>query len=483
MTRITECTETTETAERADTASSNLSARDACTTNNKKCSWGCGAGVCARRPESPRSRSAVSAFSARSVHSVGRARHVALRAATNAFIIITLMIAASCAPQRPTPNELAPARARTTNEMRDADLAVLDAWEAHRVSLMRNDGPDLAARGVALARAGAWLVYARESYVARPQSGDADEALARARALMARFETNGTGTLPAATLAADAEGPSPESWARVRRLAAAPASVTDPARLAEAEIELVRASARPEPVVAPNVVLAGRERGSGASAVVLPSTISSVSISPLSCRAVQHLARATTLLREAETPVEAAPVADVHHPIERDAIAADARLRTRYVHFGLRSSILSAASRLLLSGVASAMADHPELSIIIEAHSDPRGSAELNRHLSGSRGEAVRRVLADSGIADERMIVRRFGDTRRAGTGRTPEQYARDRRAQLLFILPDGSELPLAADGGSDLQVERVTGGRSPQRRASTSGWTPNVRRSVPAPR
>jgi hypothetical protein len=129
------------------------------------------------------------------------------------------------------------------------------------------------------------------------------------------------------------------------------------------------------------------------------------------------------------------------------------------------------------------MADHPELSIIIEAHSDPRGSAELNRHLSGSRGEAVRRVLADSGVADERMIVRLFGETRRASAGMTPEQYARDRRAQLLFLLPDGTELPLAEDGASDLQIERVARGKSPRRRASTSGWTPNVRRSIPAPR
>lgn len=470
MTRITECTETTERSERADSAPCTLPARDACGTTNKKCSCGCRAGTCAQSPESPRSRSAVSVRSARSVHSV--------------VLGITLVIATSCAPQRPTPNELAPAHVRTTNEMRAADLAVLDAWEAHRVSLLRNDGPDLAARGVALARAGAWLVYARESYVARPQSSDADAALAQARALMARFETNGAGQLPAATLSADAESPSPESWARVRRLAAAPTTVADPARLAEAEIELVRASARPELAVAPSIMLAGSERGAGTSAVVLPATISSVSISPLSCRAVQHLARATSLLREAEvaesTPT---PVADVHRPTERDAIAADARLRTRYVHFGLRSSLLSAASRLLLHGVASAMADHPELSIIIEAHSDPRGSAELNRHLSGSRGESVRRVLADSGVADERMIVRRFGETRRAGAGMTPEQYARDRRAQLLFMLPDGTELPLAEDGASDLQIERVGSGKSPRRRASTSGWTPNVRRSVPAPR
>jgi hypothetical protein len=255
--------------------------------------------------------------------------------------------------------------------MRAADLAVLDAWEAHRVSLMRNDGPDLAARGVALARAGAWLVYARESYVAHPESRDADEALVQARALMARVEANGAGQLTIVALPADTERTSPESWARVRRLAAAPATVAEPARLAEAEIELVRASERPAPDVAPSVVLAGGVRGSSGSAVVLPGTISSVSTSPLACRGAQHLARAATLLGEAE----GVPASDVRRRDERAAIAADPRLRTRYVHFGLRSALLSAASRLLLSGVASAMADHPELSIIIEAHADPRGSA------------------------------------------------------------------------------------------------------------
>lgn len=472
MAWLTECTETTERAERADRASGMLRARDACTTTSKKCMWSCSAGIRARGPESPRSRSAVSASSARSVHSV------AVRSAANAFIVITLVIATSCAPQRPAPNELAPARARGTNEMRAADLAVIDAWEAHRLSLMRNDGPDLAARGVALARAGAWLVHARESYVAHPQSGDADEALAQARSLMARVEATGAGQFPAAARSAEAERSSPESWARVRRLAATPATVADPARLAEAEIELVRATPRPERAVAPSVMLAGGVREGSSSAVVLPATISSTSTSSLTCGAAQHLARAAALLGEAE----GAPVKELLRPSERDAIA-DGRLHTRYVHFGLRSSILGAASRLLLSGVASAMADHPELSIIIEAHADPRGSAELNRHLSGSRGEAVRRVLADSGVADERMIVRLFGASRRVSAATTPEQYARDRRAQLLFLLPDGTELPLAKDGASDLQIEHVVGGRSPRRRATTSGWTPNVRHRIPAPR
>src|SRR3954470_15362893 len=99
---------------------------------------------------------------------------------------------AACAPQRPAPGALAPVAARASNQSRAADLAALDAVEAHRVSLLRNDGPDLPARSVALARAGAWLAFAREAYVERPASREADDALAEARALMAPFATERT---------------------------------------------------------------------------------------------------------------------------------------------------------------------------------------------------------------------------------------------------------------------------------------------------
>jgi outer membrane protein OmpA-like peptidoglycan-associated protein len=391
-------------------------------------------------------------------------------------LALALSIAlAACAPQRPAPGALAPVAGRASNQSRAADLAALEAMEAHRVSLLRNDGPDLPARSVALARAGAWLAFAREAYVERPASRDADDALAEARALMAPYEKDGSSPAHRSALATGADRVSPDNWAEVGRLASAPASVADASALAEAEIELVRATARPIQLLSPSVALAGGVREGVGSAVQLPGTISGSSTSALACVGVQHLARAVALLAEAD-------VVQTGEARQRGEIARlqeDERVRARQVHFAVRSDAMGMPSAALLSGVAGALKAHPELSLVIEGHTDPRGGDDLNRDLSGRRAVTVRDILADSGVADDRMLVRQFGKSRRASTGTTAADYARDRRVQLRFVLPDGEELPITDDSAVDLQIERVV-----KRSATVArGWRPGVRRTVKAPR
>ena len=403
-----------------------------------------------------------------------------LRTAAQGFAVITLALVMACAPQRPAPGALAPVNARSTNETRAADLAALDAWEAHRVSLMRNDGADLSARGVALARAGAWLAYAREAYATRPLTHEADEALAEARKLMAPFERQGDVTASRSALAAGADRLSPDNWAEVERLASKPEMVADAASLAEAEIELVRATARPTLAVAPSVMLAGGARDSIPSVVVLPGTVAEASVSPLSCPATRHIARAVALLGEADVVQQGA----ARQLATIDRLQQDERVRARQLHFAVKSDVVGMPSAALLVGVAGALKSHPELSLVIEGYADPRGGDDDNLLLSGRRAETVRGILADSGVAEERMLVRQFGETHRAATGTTAVDYARDRRVRLVFVLPDGEELPIADDRTLDLQIERVvTRSAAVRRRAHPGSWTPNVRRSIPAPR
>jgi outer membrane protein OmpA-like peptidoglycan-associated protein len=400
-------------------------------------------------------------------------------------LALALASLAACAPQRPAPGALTPVAARATNQARAADLAALDVWESHRVSLMRNDGADLSARGVALARAGAWLAFAREAYVARPLSRDADDALAEARALMAPFDESRAALPSRGALAARADRLSPDNWAEVDRLASAPASVADVSALAAAEIELVRA-ARPVAALAPGVMLAGGAREAAGSAVQLPSTISETSVSALSCPAVQHIARAAVLLAEADVVQQS----EARQLGEIARLQQDERLRARRLHFAVRSDAVGMPSAALLSGVAGALRAHPELSLVIEGHADPRGGDDENRTLSGRRATTVRDILADSGVADERMLVRQFGESRRAAAGSTVVDYARDRRVQLRFVLPDGEELPIAEDSALDLQIERIVKRSAAVHRAAVhraaerraKGWTPRVRRSVPEP-
>jgi outer membrane protein OmpA-like peptidoglycan-associated protein len=371
------------------------------------------------------------------------------RSAFVAFVALTTLTA--CAPQRPAPGVLAPVAGRGTNEARAADLAAIDAWEARRAALVRNDGPDLAARSVALARAGAWLVFAREAYQSRPTTSEADDALAEARKLMAPFAADAGVAAGRSALATGADRLSPDNWAEVERLASKPEAIADVASLAEAEIELVRAAQRPR-MLTPGVVLAGGLRGSLSTAVVLPTTISDSSVSALSCPAVQHIARAVALLGEADVVLQG--VTRQLAAVEK--LQQDERVRARRLHFAVKSDAVGMPSAVLLAGVAGALKSHPELSLVIEGHADPRGGDVDNRELSGRRAAMVRQILADSGVTEDRMLVRQFGETRRAAAGITAVDYARDRRVVLKFVLPDGEELPIAEDTALDLQVERV---------------------------
>jgi outer membrane protein OmpA-like peptidoglycan-associated protein len=305
---------------------------------------------------------------------------------------------------------------------------------------MRNDGADLPARGVALARAGAWIALAREAYVARPFTHEADDALTEARRLIAPFE-GGSPRAPRGALAAGADRLSPDNWAEVERLAASPEKVADAASLAEAEIELVRAAVPLPRAFAPSVMLAGAPAGAA------PATEPA-----LACQAVTHVARAVALLGEADVVVqgEARQLATIA------ALQADERTRARAVHFAVRSDTFGLPSAALLRGVAGALKAHPELSLVIEGHTDPRGGSEDNRVLSGRRAVLVRDILSDSGVTDDRMLVRQFGARQRAASGTTAADYARDRRVQLKFVLPDGAELPITDDSAIDLQIEHV---------------------------
>ena len=386
-----------------------------------------------------------------------------------ALLVLAALVAGACAPHRPAPGALAPVSARNTNEMRLADLAVIEGWERRRTALLRNDGDDLPSRAVALARAGAWLVFAREAYMSRPHSHDTDDALSEARTLMAPYERADDAQTTRSALATSADRISPDNWAEIERLASTPDAVGDVASLAEAEIELVRAAATPARSPASNVMLAGAPREPIESVVRLPSAVSATSVSPLSCPAVQHIARAISLLGEADVLLqgEARQIAKI------DKLQQDERVRARSLHFALASDIVGMPSAALLSGVADALRAHPELQLVIEGHADPRGGTDDNRTLSGRRATMVRDILADSGVTDDRMLVRQFGARRRAAAGTTVIDYARDRRVQLKFLLPDGEELPITDESAVDLQIERVvTRSAAVRRRNGVRGST-----------
>jgi hypothetical protein len=113
------------------------------------------------------------------------------------------------------------------------------------------------------------------------------------------------------------------------------------------------------------------------------------------------------------------------------------------------------------------------VSLVIEGHADPRGADTSNLWLSGRRAQGVRELLVGKGVDGNRVLVRMFGARRRDATGTSVLDYARNRRVQLRFVLPDGTELP-AMEDASDLQIE--------SQKLWSGSLRPGLRRYVPEP-
>jgi outer membrane protein OmpA-like peptidoglycan-associated protein len=70
--------------------------------------------------------------------------------------------------------------------------------------------------------------------------------------------------------------------------------------------------------------------------------------------------------------------------------------------------------------------------VLIEGHTDNRGSANLNQTLSQRRAEAVRNALIEEGVAAERMTAVGLGMDRPVADNATQEGRSRNRRVEIV---------------------------------------------------
>lgn len=345
----------------------------------------------------------------------------------------------ACAP-RVQPGMLAPRRDRVTNEMHDADLETIAIWSKRLQATAEKGGATTGPRAYAVAKAQAWITFAREEYLAEPRDTTADAALAEGRRIVVALERDSIPPdVDHTPYVVGTVAGHDDLWAEAREIRSRPRYSLVADEVAAAEVALVRA---------------GR---------VGPA------LDRAACRADLHLDRATRLLHDAdvrsievvtEKPAvtESTPVPALDDPDRRP------RGVTVAVHFALDQSKIGPQSARILDSTAAFLARHPRVSVALEGHADPRGDSTYNVGLSVRRAESVRAFLAAAGIDSARVLYRGFGGADRASTGRTLRDYAVDRRVILHFIAPDGSELT-NAEVVDDLQLEGGSGRRARKKR------------------
>ncbi len=104
------------------------------------------------------------------------------------------------------------------------------------------------------------------------------------------------------------------------------------------------------------------------------------------------------------------------------------------VLFGYDKYSLDLGARETLSLIAKWLHTNPEANILVEGHTDSRGTREYNIALGQKRAYAVKRYLASQGIAESRIKIVSYGKEKPEFLGDNEESWAKNRRA-VIFVL------------------------------------------------
>lgn len=136
--------------------------------------------------------------------------------------------------------------------------------------------------------------------------------------------------------------------------------------------------------------------------------------------------------------VDAQPVKPAQ--IDSTALAGDAALKDpnnilskRLIFFDFDSNLVKEEFRPLVSAHAKYVSLNGKAKMVIQGHTDERGSREYNLALGQRRADAVKQMMAVLGAEGARVETVSFGEEKPRANGTTEEAYAQNRRAEILY--------------------------------------------------
>ena len=106
--------------------------------------------------------------------------------------------------------------------------------------------------------------------------------------------------------------------------------------------------------------------------------------------------------------------------------------KKRIYYFDFDKSNVQETDRPAIVANADYLIAHPGTKIILEGHTDPRGSREYNVALGERRANAVLDILRERGVNSGQVRVVSYGAERPAVAGHTETVFQQDRRAVIV---------------------------------------------------
>jgi outer membrane protein OmpA-like peptidoglycan-associated protein len=131
-------------------------------------------------------------------------------------------------------------------------------------------------------------------------------------------------------------------------------------------------------------------------------------------------------------PPPPAPVARKPAPAPPPpAPPAKERLVLRGVTFATNSAEIDAASAVVLDVAAEQLRGRPNVSVIVEGHTDSTGSEAYNLGLSQRRADSVLNYLVRKGVPARQLTARGYGEANPVASNDTRDGRALNRRVAL----------------------------------------------------
>ncbi len=103
------------------------------------------------------------------------------------------------------------------------------------------------------------------------------------------------------------------------------------------------------------------------------------------------------------------------------------------IYFEYDSAALMPEAQSVLMEKAEWLQSHPQAAIVVEGHTDERGTVAYNLALGDRRAESVRAFLMELGVNVDRIRTVSYGEERPVDTGQSEAAWAKNRRAHFII--------------------------------------------------
>jgi len=110
--------------------------------------------------------------------------------------------------------------------------------------------------------------------------------------------------------------------------------------------------------------------------------------------------------------------------------------RAQTVYFDFDSAVVKTAEHDKVNFVGDELKKKTEARLMVDGHTDERGTEEYNRALGERRALAVREYLIRYGVAPDRVFTRSFGEDQPADPGHNEDAWRKNRRGEFILLLP-----------------------------------------------